>query len=75
MRPDVRLPPSGEIQRNQEPLRDLKDLGGWKTEKTVVSVSQQPSQDAQRRGLEALDSVFRSEPAPAIGTNSVSREK
>jgi hypothetical protein len=35
-------------------LRDLMDLGGWKTEKTVVSVYQQPSETAQRRGLEAL---------------------
>jgi integrase len=37
------------------PLRDLKDLGGWKTEKTVVSVYQGPSEDAQRAALAVLD--------------------
>lgn len=37
------------------PLRELKDLGGWKTEKTVVSTYLQPDEDAQRRGLSALD--------------------
>ncbi|MDB4916298.1 MAG: integrase family protein [Gemmatimonadetes bacterium] len=36
------------------PLRSLKDLGGWKTERTVVSVYQQPSQQAQRKALETL---------------------
>lgn len=36
-------------------LRDLKDLGGWKSTRTVVQVYQQPSEDAQRRGLEALN--------------------
>ena len=36
------------------PLRDLKDLGGWKTERTVVSVYQQPSEQAQRKALEGL---------------------
>ena len=33
------------------PLRDLKDLGGWKTSKTVVEVYLQPDQEAQRRAL------------------------
>jgi integrase len=37
-------------------LRDLKDLGGWKTEQTVVSVYQQPSESAQREALLAADS-------------------
>jgi integrase len=37
-------------------LRDLKDLGGWKSEQTVVSVYQQPSESAQRDALLALDS-------------------
>ena len=36
-------------------LRDLKDLGGWKTEQTVVAVYQQPSESAQRAALLALD--------------------
>jgi integrase len=35
-------------------LRDLKDLGGWKTEKTVVAVYQGPSEDAQREALKVL---------------------
>jgi integrase len=35
-------------------LRDLKDLGGWKTEKTVVGVYLQPDQDAQRAALARL---------------------
>jgi integrase len=33
-------------------LRDLKDLGGWKSERTVVSVYQQTSEAAQRRALQ-----------------------
>ena len=37
-------------------LRDLKDLGGWKSEQTVVAVYQQPSESAQRAALLALDS-------------------
>ena len=48
------------------PLRDLKDLGGWKTERTVVSVYQQPSHDAQRVALTSL--VFPSERAQGTGT-------
>jgi integrase len=35
-------------------LRDLKDLGGWKSSQTVVSVYIQPDQDAQRVALERL---------------------
>jgi integrase len=38
------------------PLRELKDLGGWKTEKTVVGTYLQPDQDAQRIALERLTS-------------------
>jgi integrase len=37
-------------------LRDLKDLGGWKTEKTVVSVYLQPDEDSQRAALARLTS-------------------
>jgi hypothetical protein len=36
------------------PLRELKDLGGWKTEKTVIGTYLQPDQDAQRAALERL---------------------
>jgi integrase len=36
------------------PLRDLKDLGGWKSSQTVVGTYQQPDQDAQRAALERL---------------------
>lgn len=36
-------------------LRDLKDLGGWKTEQTVVAVYQQASESAQRSALLAID--------------------
>jgi hypothetical protein len=32
-------------------LRDVKDLDGWKTEQTVVSVYQQPSESAQLETL------------------------
>jgi integrase len=35
-------------------LRDLKDLGGWKTKKTVVGTYLQPDEDAQRSALERL---------------------
>jgi integrase len=35
-------------------LRDLKDLGGWKTEKTVIGTYLQPDEDAQRSALERL---------------------
>lgn len=41
-------------------LRELKDLGGWKTQETVVSVYLQPDQEAQRRALTGA-----SKPAPA----------
>jgi integrase len=33
-------------------LRDLKDLGGWKSAQTVVGTYLQPDQDAQRAALE-----------------------
>jgi hypothetical protein len=36
-------------------LRDLKDLGGWKSEQTVVAVYQQPSESAQRAALLLID--------------------
>ena len=36
------------------PLRDVTDLGGWKATKTVVTVYQQPDQDAQRAALKSL---------------------
>ena len=36
-------------------LRELKDLGGWKTGQTVVSVDQHPSESAQREALLAAD--------------------
>jgi integrase len=48
-------------------LRDLTDLGGWTTERTVVSVYQQPSEAAQRKALGALDSL--AERAPRTGTS------
>ena len=36
------------------PLRELKDLGGWKTEQTVIGTYLQPDQEAQRNALERL---------------------
>jgi integrase len=39
-------------------LRDLKDLGGWKSEQTVIAVYQQPSELAQRTALLAIDGGF-----------------
>jgi integrase len=36
------------------PLRELKDLGGWKTEKTVIGTYLQPDENAQRADLERL---------------------
>lgn len=33
------------------PLRDLKDLGGWKTAQTILTCYQQPNEDAQRAAL------------------------
>jgi hypothetical protein len=33
------------------PLRDLKDLGGWKTAQTILTCYQQPSEEAQRAAL------------------------
>jgi integrase len=41
------------------PLRELKDLGGWKTEQTVIGTYLQPDQDAQRTALEQLASTER----------------
>jgi integrase len=34
------------------PLRDLQDLGGWKTHQTLLSVYLRPDEDAQRAVLE-----------------------
>ena len=36
------------------PLRELKDLGGWKSERTVVSVYLRPDEQAQRTALARL---------------------
>ena len=36
------------------PLRELKDLGGWKTERTLVTVYLQPDEQAQRTALGKL---------------------
>jgi integrase len=38
------------------PMRELKDLGGWKTEKTVIGTYLQPDENAQRAALERLTS-------------------
>jgi len=35
------------------PLRDLCELGGWKSPQTVLTCYQQPDQDTMRRSLEA----------------------
>lgn len=55
-------------------LRDLKDLGGWKSARTVVQVYQQPSEEAQRRGLEGLGQATGADSteqrAPATGTSA-----
>lgn len=37
------------------PLKELVNLGGWKTERTVVGTYLQPDQNAQRAVLEALE--------------------
>jgi len=56
-------------------LRDLKDLGGWKSTRTVVQVYQQPSEDAQRRGLAALNDLktagSENQRAQGTGTNDL----
>jgi integrase len=36
------------------PLRELKDLGGWKTQATLVAVYLRPDEDAQRTALTKL---------------------
>ena len=36
------------------PLRELKDLGGWKSERTVVAVYLRPDEQAQRTALARL---------------------
>ena len=36
------------------PLRELKDLGGWKTEQTVIGTYLQPDPEAQRAALDRL---------------------
>jgi integrase len=53
-------------------LRDLKDLGGWKSEQTVVAVYQQPSESAQRAALFALGGGV--DPAPT-GTRNGHTER
>jgi integrase len=52
------------------PLRDLKDLGGWKSARTVVEIYQQGSEGAQRRALAALDG-----PAPASSGGTETHER
>ena len=37
----------------------LKDLGGWKTEQTVIGTYLQPDQEAQRTALERLTTTGR----------------
>jgi integrase len=49
-------------------LKDLQNLGGWTTERTVVAVYQQPDQAAQRRALEALSGPKGGQRAPGTGT-------
>ena len=36
------------------PLKELKDLGGWKSEKTLITVYLQPDEQAQRSALTKL---------------------
>ena len=36
------------------PVRELKDLGDWKSERTVVGVYLRPDEDAQRTALGGL---------------------
>jgi hypothetical protein len=36
------------------PMRELKDLGGWKTERTLITVYLQPDEQAQRTALGKL---------------------
>jgi len=50
-------------------LKDLQNLGGWTTERTVVAVYQQPDPAAQRRALESLGSPNWHQQAPGTGTN------
>lgn len=39
------------------PLREQKDLGGWKSERTVVMVYLQPDEQAQRKALDKFPST------------------
>ena len=60
-------------------LRDLKDLGGWKSTATVVNVYQQPSERAQRSALASLHAAptgdSEAQWAPATGTSDRSGAK
>jgi integrase len=41
-------------QLRDVPLRELKDLGGWKSQNTVIAVYLQPSESAQRTALKQI---------------------
>ena len=43
---------SNRLHRSGAPFRDLQDLGGWKSPKTLMDVYLLPDEEAQRRALE-----------------------
>jgi integrase len=47
---------SNRLHRSGAPFRDLQDLGGWKSPKTLTEVYLLPDEEAQRRALEGAES-------------------
>ena len=47
---------SNRLHRSGAPFRDLQDLGGWKSAKTLMDVYLLPDEEAQRRALEGAES-------------------
>ncbi|MDB4874019.1 MAG: hypothetical protein JWM41_465 [Gemmatimonadetes bacterium] len=61
--PALYLTPPDSEDETKSGDSTVKDLGGWKTEQTMVAVYLQPDEDAQRTALERTTVSTRSNPA------------
>jgi hypothetical protein len=48
------------------PIRDLMDIGGWKSSKTLIECYQRPNQNRMQRAMAAGQSTYRID-SPARG--------
>lgn len=47
------------LHRSGAPFRDLEELGGWKSAKTLTDVCLLPDEEAERRALDGAESARR----------------